>query len=889
MRPHEELRVLCPTARALYDLQISQSNFGEQMLRDAPIRAKLIAIFILPALGTVILASLRIAGDLRDGSGARRGKLAVALAVDATTLAHELGGERDLSAVWQSRALPQPSDRAAVTSARSRVDRAMGTFRASAAKSDTGGQDQGPRGLVRTALTGLGRLPALRDGIDHGPRTPATVRQAISAYTATTGALLEVAARMPGPAAGSGAARELGALVVLAQAEEAASFQRGLGAVVTRSGGFQGRDQQLLAAAMGARQDELAHFLATATPGQRDRYQRAVGAPRVEHADELEALLLGAGRNPTGQVSPNDWLLAATERVDALRAVAGWLGTQAVAANRAAIASASGRQLANALVLLVAVLSSVALASFLARSMVRPLLLLEQAAMDVAEQKLPGVVDRLHRGEPVDLDAETQPIDVAAASEIGRVAAAFTAVQRVAFSVAIDQAALRRSVSEMFVNMARRSQSLVDRQLALIDDLERHEADAVRLEQFFKLDHLATRMRRNAESLIVLSGSEPGHRWTEPDPLASLLRAAVSEIEDYTRVRVLPVGAISVAGHAGVDVAHLLAELIENAAWFSPPHTAVLVAGELVPSGYLIEIEDRGIGMSDAELLAGNERLGNPPLARDPGWSQHERGRPGGRAGVRWVATYTQHLPAEIGQRRRAEVASDVWEQRAAGLQAATPAAVVALSILRRIAAGMPADLRWRQGQLAAARGRSLEPRERPLLRALASNWWLVLAGLIGAAEVVVGARIALGGAQPVIGTGATARTGTTTGGGILIASAGLLVLLGIVWRRRSRSGGGVLIAAGALPAMPLWPWLVPLVVVLAITSELVRARHLGRPGTPPPSGYQVALTLGVQVLALWLAYLILIGRLPLAAAAGLPLLGLLLVTIRLLRRRHAA
>src|SRR6266487_2774690 len=849
MRPHEELRVLCPTARALYDLQISQSNFGEQMLRDAPIRAKLIAIFILPALGTVILASLRIAGDLRDGSGARRGKLAVALAVDATTLAHELGGERDLSAVWQSRALPQPSDRAAVTSARSRVDRAMGTFRASAAKSDTGGQDQGPRGLVRTALTGLGRLPALRDGIDHGPRTPATVRQAISAYTATTGALLEVAARMPGPAAGSGAARELGALVVLAQAEEAASFQRGLGAVVTRSGGFQGRDQQLLAAAMGARQDELAHFLATATPGQRDRYQRAV---------------------------------------DALRAVAGWLGTQAVAANRAAIASASGRQLANALVLLVAVLSSVALASFLARSMVRPLLL-EQAAMDVAEQKLPGVVDRLHRGEPVDLDAETQPIDVAAAGEIGRVAAAFTAVQRVAFSVAIDQAALRRSVSEMFVNMARRSQSLVDRQLALIDDLERHEADAVRLEQFFKLDHLATRMRRNAESLIVLSGSEPGHRWTEPVPLASLLRAAVSEIEDYTRVRVLPVGAISVAGHAGVDVAHLLAELIENAAWFSPPHTAVLVAGELVPSGYLIEIEDRGIGMSDAELLAGNERLGNPPLARDPGWSQHERGRPGGRAGVRWVATYTQHLPAEIGQRRRAEVASDVWEQRAAGLQAATPAAVVALSILRRIAAGMPADLRWRQGQLAAARGRSLEPRERPLLRALASNWWLVLAGLIGAAEVVVGARIALGGAQPVIGTGATARTGTTTGGGILIASAGLLLLLGIVWRRRSRSGGGVLIAAGALPAVPLWPWLVPLVVVLAMTSELVRARHLGRPGTPPPSGYQVALTLGVQVLALWLAYLILIGRLPLAAAAGLPLLGLLLVTIRLLRRRHAA
>jgi hypothetical protein len=210
---------------------------------------------------------------------------------------------------------------------------------------------------------------------------------------------------------------------------------------------------------------------------------------------------------------------------------------------------------------------------------------------------------------------------------------------------------------------------------------------------------------------------------------------------------------------------------------------------------------------------------------------------------------------------------------------------MVALSILRRMAAGMLADLRWRQGQLAAARGRSPEPRERRLLRALARNWWLVLAGLVGAAEVVVGARIALGGAQPVIGTGATARTGTTTGGGVLIAGAGLLLLLGVVWRRRSRSGGGVLIAAGAVPAMLLWAWPVPLAVVL-VTLELARPRHASRPGTPPLSGYQVALRLGIQVTTLPLAYLLLIGRLP--PAAGLLLLGLLVVYIRLRRRGHA-
>ena len=247
--------------------------------------------------------------------------------------------------------------------------------------------------------------------------------------------------------------------------------------------------------------------------------------------------------------------------------------------------------------------------------MVRPPLELEQAARDVAERKLPSVVDRLHRGEPVDLDVETRPIEVGAAGEIGRLAAALTAVQRVAVSVAVDQAALRQSASETYVNMARRSQSLVDRQLALIDELERYEAGAVRLEQLFKLDHVATRMRRNAEGLIVLSGSEPGHRWNEAVPLTALLRAAVSEIEDDTRVRALPIPPIAVVGYAGVDVAHLLAELIENAASFSPPQTAVLVAGEVVSSGYLIEIEDRGIGLSDAELLAGNQRLGNSPVA----------------------------------------------------------------------------------------------------------------------------------------------------------------------------------------------------------------------------------------------------------------------------------
>jgi hypothetical protein len=203
-----------------------------------------------------------------------------------------------------------------------------------------------------------------------------------------------------------------------------------------------------------------------------------------------------------------------------------------------------------------------------------------------------------------------------------------------------------------------------------------------------------------------------------------------------------------------------------------------------------------------------------------------------------WVEAYTRHLPDEVAGRRRAEVDSDLWEQRAAGRRAW----LVAFSILRRMAAGMPADLHWRHGQLAAARGRLLEPRARPVLAALARNWWLVAAALVGTAEVVAGIRMALAGDNPVIGTGATARTGTTTGSGILFAAAGLLLLAGIAWRRRSPTVAGTLIAAGAFPAM-----------LLLLSAAL-------------PAAYRILLVK------------------PPLGGAGLLLLGLLLVYVRLRR-----
>jgi PAS domain S-box-containing protein len=179
-----------------------------------------------------------------------------------------------------------------------------------------------------------------------------------------------------------------------------------------------------------------------------------------------------------------------------------------------------------------------------------------------------------------------------------------------------EQAALRKSIGDLYHNLARRSQGLVDRQLELIDGLERGEADPDRLEELFRMDHLATRMRRNAENLIVLSGAEQRRRWSEPVPLRDVVEAAVAEVEEYSRVQVAGIHDLTLSGQAASDVAHLLAELVENATSFSPPTTRVEVSGDPVGNGYVLEIEDHGIGMNDAELVEANKRLA-APLAAD--------------------------------------------------------------------------------------------------------------------------------------------------------------------------------------------------------------------------------------------------------------------------------
>ncbi|MBM0234706.1 nitrate- and nitrite sensing domain-containing protein [Micromonospora sp. STR1_7] len=257
---------------------------------------------------------------------------------------------------------------------------------------------------------------------------------------------------------------------------------------------------------------------------------------------------------------------------------------------------------------LLAVIASVVVSISTARTLLRQLDRLRQAAWQLADERLPRVVERLGRGEEVDVATEAPPLEFGT-DEIGQVGKAFNAVQETALRTAVEQAELRRNVRDVFLSLARRTQALVHRQLTLLDAMERREHDAEELEDLFRVDHLATRMRRNAENLIVLSGSTPGRAWRRNVPMVDVVRGAVAEVEDYTRVNVLPLGPVSLAGRAVGDIIHLLAELIENGLSFSPPHTTVEVRGQLVANGFAIEIEDRGLGMSEEDLAAANHRI----------------------------------------------------------------------------------------------------------------------------------------------------------------------------------------------------------------------------------------------------------------------------------------
>ncbi|MFJ4872061.1 nitrate- and nitrite sensing domain-containing protein [Streptomyces sp. NPDC088757] len=314
------------------------------------------------------------------------------------------------------------------------------------------------------------------------------------------------------------------------------------------------------------------------------------------------------GRPAVRAVTSTDWNAPLAAVRDGLAAIG--TDARAGAADRADPFTGGALTTGGAAVVfgLVAVVASLLVSVRIGRGLVVELVGLRNTALGIARRELPAAMRRLRAGEAIDVRAEA-PVAPDSRDEIGQVGEALATVHRAALSAAVERAELADGISGVFVNLARRNQVLIHRQLTLLDAMERRADDPGELDDLFRLDHLTTRMRRHTESLIILSGAAPGRAWRRPVLLTDVVRAAVSEIEDYTRVEVPRLPETAVVGGAVADLTHLLAELVENATQFSPPHTKVRVSGEPVGNGYVLEIEDRGLGMGRESLAEANARI----------------------------------------------------------------------------------------------------------------------------------------------------------------------------------------------------------------------------------------------------------------------------------------
>jgi signal transduction histidine kinase len=376
---------------------------------------------------------------------------------------------------------------------------------------------------------------------------------------------------------------------------------------------FPAADRQLFTQLVGARRALYAQTLPDLQPQYRGYYTHDISPQASTALTGLEDRVMSdtrtAGPPP---VQPLQWEAA-------VGGVAAGLSKAATQASDVITAKASANSdhtylelfLAGGLGLL-AVILSILVSLVVGRGIVRELAALRDAALELAHKRLPDVVRRLAAGQDVDVTAEAPELP-ASSDEIGQVQQAFVAVQQTAVEAAVGQARLRQGISDIFRNLARRSQSLLHRQLALLDAMERRAREPEELEDLFRIDHLTTRMRRHAESLIILSGDAPARAWRRPVPFVDVLRAAVAEVEDYTRIKVTASTRAAIAGPVVADVIHMIAELAENAVVFSPPNTPVLISGDVVGRGFAVEIEDRGLGLSEERRAELNDLLENPP------------------------------------------------------------------------------------------------------------------------------------------------------------------------------------------------------------------------------------------------------------------------------------
>ncbi|MFF5209857.1 nitrate- and nitrite sensing domain-containing protein [Streptosporangium sp. NPDC000396] len=574
-------------------------------------RPRLVALILLPTAAAVLLSGLQLTTALSTANEYHRTSQVASLVGRLATLSHELAEERDLTA-WYIADHRRPARLANVKRQRGAVDQAV-TDVLAAAKAITNEHEASVQAETAQARRWLDSLPGLRRRVTDPGVLP---RAALGMYSPMIASFLTLHDDLSRGSGDEHLVSDGLALGALSRAKEQIAKQRGILLIPGLERGFDFDDHAELLGAWKIQLGEEAAFRQSASAAEVKRFRELVSGPKVDRADAIRALIVSRVREnrPLGNFGVRTWFDSSTAIVNGMRTLEREISASVEkhsqeledAERRSAMISG-----AAILVLLVLILL---ITAWVAGTLVRPLRKLRSEALEVADTRLPETVRVLRESTDLSPDVEVPSIGVASRDEIGEVARAFDEVHREAIRLAGDEAKLRNNVNAMFVNLSRRTQSLVERQIDLIDDLEQGEQDETRLGSLFKLDHLATRMRRNSENLLVLAGQEQSRRWSEPVPLSDVVRASLSEVENYERVSLRIEAGTLILGSAVNDIVHLIAELVENAIFFSPQDTKITVSSNSNETGAIIlAVTDLGIGMSDEEIAEANRRLAEPP------------------------------------------------------------------------------------------------------------------------------------------------------------------------------------------------------------------------------------------------------------------------------------
>lgn len=573
------------------------------MLRSLRVRTRLMVVIAVPLFLLAVVAVPEVGQRRDDARAADRAERLAGHAADVAVAVDALQTERLLAAAARAGAADEVAG--ALGAQRAVVDRALRPVAASQ-------QDVTDPELRERAERALDRLADIRDEMDAAE----SIVPWFDPYEAVIGPLLELQEAFSAAAAGMAGGGDLPAAALVGRAKEATAAQAAQVAAAVVWGELRGEQQGILASLRADEQAYRTAYLA-AQPGDpvaaRAELQQA---PVSDVGRAVDGLVDGAPVSGLGGLSA--WQGASRARQDVLRGVEAARTDAAVDAIAAAGSEARREATLYGALMAAGFAAALALAVVTARSITRPLGRLTRAADDLAEERLPRLVEALRHPSDDDeryLAATAEPLEADGADELARLSRAFNEVQSVAVTVAAEQSTLlRKGISDLYVNLARRNQALIERQIGLLDRLEAEEQDPDALEHLYQLDHLATRMRRNAESLLVMAGAEGGPRRSRPLAVADVVRAALSEVEQFHRIELGELTPAVLRGHAVSDVAHILAELLENATHFSPPTTKVRVEGARTGGSYQLMVVDEGLGIPEEQLEHLNDVLADPPV-----------------------------------------------------------------------------------------------------------------------------------------------------------------------------------------------------------------------------------------------------------------------------------